>query len=111
MSPTRRPGLLERFLTRRVREGWMPGAVWWVEGPDGVPRQGACGDASLEPRREPARLDTVFDLASLTKMLATAPLLVALEQQGRLELEAPFPEGCLPPRRRRWFSHRRGMRC
>jgi len=68
----------------------MPGAVWWVEGPDGVPRHGACGHASLEPRREPARLDTVYDLASLTKMLATAPLLVALEQQGRLELEAPL---------------------
>lgn len=66
----------------------MPGAAWWVEGPGGV-RRGAVGLAAELPTRAPATERTPYDLASLTKPLATAPLLVLLEQEGILDLDAP----------------------
>lgn len=79
---------LRRFLESRVAEGWMPGAVWWVEGPRGVHR-GAVGRAVESPAPEDTTERTPYDLASLTKPLATAPLLVLLEQEGILDLDAP----------------------
>lgn len=71
----------------------MPGAAWWV-GPADRPRdpwsRGAVGNAALEPRVEPLDEATPWDLASLTKPLATALLLVLLEQEGRLDLDGPL---------------------
>jgi len=49
----------------------------------------AYGDRSVEPRVEPMTPDTVFDLASLTKVIATAPSIMLLVQQGRLWLDDP----------------------
>jgi CubicO group peptidase (beta-lactamase class C family) len=47
------------------------------------------GQAALEPAREPATEETAYDLASLTKSLATALLAVLMEQEGSLDLSAP----------------------
>lgn len=80
---------LERYLAARVKEGWMPGAVWWVEGAAGPISRGCVGSAMLQPASEPTRESTPYDLASLTKALATAPLLVLLEQEQALDLMAP----------------------
>ena len=67
----------------------MPGAAWWIEGPDGRSESGFSGHAVLEPAHEPLRIDTPFDLASLTKPLCSGLLLALLEQQGRLDAEEP----------------------
>jgi len=67
----------------------MPGAVWYVEQPGGAISHGATGFAMIEPEREPMSEETAFDLASLTKPLCTAPLLLLLEQEERLALDAP----------------------
>jgi CubicO group peptidase (beta-lactamase class C family) len=77
------------YLAGRVDDGWMPGAVWWVEGPGGPVSRGAIGNAQLEPRPEPADEQRPYDLASLTKPLLTAPLLVLAEQSGELALTDP----------------------
>jgi CubicO group peptidase (beta-lactamase class C family) len=66
----------------------MPGAVWWVEGPGGEIDRGAIGSAALEPTTVPLYEEIPFDLASLTKPLCTALLLVLLEQEGLLDLNA-----------------------
>ena len=54
--------------------------------------RGAFGDASHLPRSVAATEGTPYDLASLTKPLATALLAVLLEQEGRLDLDAPVAE-------------------
>src|SRR5262249_34143918 len=51
--------------------------------------QKAYGNRSLEPTIEPMTLDTVFDLASLTKVVATAPSVMLLVQEGKLGLDDP----------------------
>jgi CubicO group peptidase (beta-lactamase class C family) len=62
--------------------------VWRIEGSHGTESEGAVGVEDLGTSRTPARLDTVYDLASLTKPLATALLLLLLEQEQRIDLEA-----------------------
>jgi CubicO group peptidase (beta-lactamase class C family) len=66
----------------------MPGAVWWVEGPEGAVDHGAVGNAAVEPAVEPLSEETPFDLASLTKPLCTSLLLALLEQDGALDLNS-----------------------
>lgn len=67
----------------------MPGATWWVEGPAGPLSRGAVGSAVLEPQAEPVAESTPFDLASLTKPLCTAVLLLLCRQDGLLDLDEP----------------------
>jgi CubicO group peptidase (beta-lactamase class C family) len=82
-------GVIHSFLAKRIAEGRMPGAVWWVEGPDGPADHGAVGNSSVEPAKAPLAEETPFDLASLTKPLCTALILVLLEQDRSLDLSSP----------------------
>jgi CubicO group peptidase (beta-lactamase class C family) len=85
-----------RFLASRVAEGRMPGATWWIgRAHEQALRRGAVGQATVEPRRETLDVATPFDLASLTKPLVTAPLLLLLAREGRVDLEGPVG-GILP---------------
>ena len=47
------------------------------------------GDRSLEPAREKMTADTIFDIASLTKVVATAPAVMMLVEDGRIRLTDP----------------------
>ncbi len=77
---------VDAVVERAVAEGNIPGAVL-VIGHDGkVIHRRAFGSRSLEPEREPMTLDTVFDLASLTKCIATATSVMKLVEDGRLRL-------------------------
>ena len=67
----------------------LPGAVV-VVGHDGqIVFHRAYGMRSLEAVREPMTEDTVFDMASMTKVLVTAPAVMQLYEQGRLRLDDP----------------------
>ena len=81
-----------RYLQTQIDEGRMPGAVWAVAGPRGVVSRGALGLAALQPRSIEATPDTLYDLASLTKPLATAWALATLEQRGTISLDAPVSD-------------------
>ena len=89
-------GPLAAFLAGEIRRGAMPGASWWVGSARSVAASGAAGDAAVCPERTPLEADTPFDLASLTKPLATALLASILDRERRLHLDAPlgavFPE-------------------
>lgn len=50
----------------------------------------ATGLATLEPSRTPMRENTVFDLASLTKVVFTTTAILRFAEQGRLDLDAPL---------------------
>jgi CubicO group peptidase (beta-lactamase class C family) len=73
-----------RALVRRwVEEGLLPGAVLVVRGPRGERDAEAFGSA---------RMDTVFDLASLTKVIVTLPVMLSLIAGGKLSLDDPAAE-------------------
>ena len=85
-------GSIERFLAARIAGGWTPGAAWWVARGDAIVDSGTLGHATTLPAPEPLAENTLFDLASLTKPLGTATLLVLAEQDGQLDLAAPVGE-------------------
>jgi uncharacterized protein YbbC (DUF1343 family)/CubicO group peptidase (beta-lactamase class C family) len=49
----------------------------------------AFGNRALEPMREPMTVDTIFDLASLTKVVATATSIMILVERGKISLADP----------------------
>jgi CubicO group peptidase (beta-lactamase class C family) len=73
----------------------MPGAVFHLER-NGEAYEKAYGRMSYEADAAADDASTVFDAASLTKILATAPSVLLLAEAGKLDLEAPlaryFPE-------------------
>lgn len=64
----------------------MPGCVVLVGRHGKVVFLKAYGDRQIEPEREPMTTETVFDLASLTKPIATATSIMRLVEQGKLRL-------------------------
>ena len=77
---------LDAVLERAVAEGKTPGAVLLVARQGKVLYRQAHGSRSLEPERRPMEIDTIFDCASLTKVLVTAPAVMMLVEEGRLRL-------------------------
>lgn len=79
---------LERELDRALERGEMPGAVVLAGNRAGVFFRRAFGLHGVEPRR-PLRADAIFDLASVTKAVATATGLAALVEDGRVRYDDP----------------------
>ena len=52
----------------------------------------AFGARVVEPAAAPMSADTIFDLASLTKVIATTPAIMQLVQAGRLDLDRPVAD-------------------
>jgi len=93
-GPALGSGLRERDLqpiaeivTREVRLGNIPGAVVLIGHEGKVLYRRAFGYRALEPQRIPMTEDTIFDLASLTKVIATTTAVMQLVEQRRLRLE------------------------
>lgn len=76
-------------ITAAIEAGKMPGCVLIVGRHDEVLLRRAYGSRALQPSRSPMTLDTVFDLASLTKPLATATSTMILVERGKIDLKAP----------------------
>ncbi len=88
-AATLRLANVDAIIEQAIREHTIPGAVL-VVGHDGhVVYRKAYGSRALEPRREPMTLDTIFDLASLTKVIATTPAVMQLVEQGKVRLNDP----------------------
>ena len=67
----------------------LPGAVVLIGHNGRVVFDKAYGHRSLEPTVEPMTLDTIFDMASLTKCLATATAIMQLHEKGLLNFDDP----------------------
>ena len=77
---------LDDIINSSIEAKQIPGAVVLV-GHDGkVVYRKAYGSKSLEPVRQKMTEDTIFDMASLTKCLATATAIMQLEEQGKIRL-------------------------
>jgi len=84
-----RLGAVDAIIQQAILDGNIPGAVL-VVGHDGkVIYRKAYGNRALEPRHEAMTLDTVFDLASLTKVVATTPAVMQLVERGKVRLNDP----------------------
>jgi CubicO group peptidase (beta-lactamase class C family) len=83
-------GELDAAAREAVASGAVPGVVVLVGEGDRVLYRKATGSRALLPALEPETMDTIFDLASLTKVLATAPAVLLLWEQGRIDLDAPL---------------------
>ena len=89
-------------IEQAITEGKMPGCVVVVGRHDRVLFTKAYGNRAVAPERAPMTSDTVFDLASLTKPVATATSIMILVERGLVSLDAPaskyIPElARLPP--------------
>lgn len=77
---------LEEAIQSAIQDDRIPGAVLTVVHDGEVAYQTALGNRRLEPESEPMTLDTIFDCASLTKVVVTASLLMRPFEQGRFGL-------------------------
>ena len=79
----------ESILNSAVQDHLIPGAVLIVGHHGKVVYRRCYGSRSLEPVQERMTLDTVFDMASLTKPLMTATAVMQLYEQGKLSPNDP----------------------
>ncbi len=83
-------GNVDAIIQQAIAERDIPGAVL-VVGHDGkVIYRKAYGERELEPKRRPMMLDTIFDLASLTKVVATTTAVMQLVELGKVRLNDPL---------------------
>ena len=88
-------GNQERFapvdaaVKNAILQGQTPGAVVIVGHEGKVVYRKAFGSRSLDPTIEPMTVDTIFDMASLTKVMATTSSVMRLVQLGQIKLNDP----------------------
>ena len=88
ISPEKLAGI-PAVVDDAIHRGQTPGAVVLI-GHDGkVDYRAAFGHRALVPRQLPMETDTIFDLASLTKVIATTTAVMQLFEQGKIRLADP----------------------
>ncbi len=80
---------VDDLVEQAVHDGVFPGAVVLVSAGGKVRHFKAYGYAQKLPAQRPMHRGTVFDLASLTKVLATTSAVMSLTQDGRMSLDDP----------------------
>lgn len=77
---------IRRVIDEAVGAGQLPGAVCLVSHQGRIVHQSVHGSRALVPAVEPMTADTIFDAASLTKVVATTASIMKLVEQGRIRL-------------------------
>lgn len=80
---------IDRAVLDHIAARQLPGAVFHLERGSAVYQQ-AFGRYTYDAQARPVSLDTVFDAASLSKVLSTAPSVLLLAEEGKLDLGAPL---------------------
>lgn len=81
---------VDAIINEAIALKGIPGAVLVVGHNGQIVYRKAYGKRSLEPTVEPMTLDTIFDCASLTKVVATTPSVMQLLEQGKFRLNDPI---------------------
>ena len=76
---------VDQAIHDAIADGKIPGGVLWAERKGQIYHK-AYGHRSLFPKREKMTPDTIFDLASLTKVIATAPAIAKLHELQKLNV-------------------------
>ena len=77
---------MDRAIEQALENKRMPGGVLWVEHSGDIYRK-AYGKRALVPSEEKMTEDTIFDAASLTKVVATTPAVMLLVERGKIRLD------------------------
>ena len=80
---------LDSTVEQAIRDSLIPGAVLVVGQNGKILHRKAYGERALVPAHEPMTVDTIFDAASLTKVVATTSALMKLFEEGKLRLADP----------------------
>ncbi len=83
---------IDELAHQAIQEGRMPGCVIAFGRHGQIAWLKAYGQKRIEPTGEPMTVDTVFDLASITKPMATATSVMILVEQGKLRLRDKVSE-------------------
>ena len=78
---------VDRLLNEAVTDGVIPGFGLCIRTSSAVLHTAAGGSAELRPAPRAATVDTVWDVASLTKVLATTPIAMTLVSEGAFDLD------------------------
>jgi len=78
--------LLDQVVEQAIEEGRIPGAVLLIGHQGRILHRKAYGKRALVPTAEAMTVDTIFDMASLTKVVATTPSLMKLFEEGKFRL-------------------------
>src|SRR5581483_7366925 len=81
--------LVDALINEAVNTGLIPGAVVIIGQNGQIIYRKAYGSRALIPRRETMTIDTIFDAASLTKVVATTPSIMKLFEEGKIRLDDP----------------------
>jgi uncharacterized protein YbbC (DUF1343 family) len=76
-------------IDQAVHDQLIPGAVLLIGHNGEVVYRKAYGSRALIPSREPMSVDTIFDAASLTKIIATTSSMMKLVEQGKVRINDP----------------------
>src|SRR5580700_1145255 len=108
--------LLDQTVEQAIEEGRIPGAVLLVGHNGEIVHRKAYGKRALMPTAEAMTVDTIFDLASLTKVVATTSSLMKLFEEGKFRLNdrvtqylPEFQEGKSEITIRNLFTHFSGL--
>ncbi|HTO85214.1 MAG TPA: serine hydrolase, partial [Methylomirabilota bacterium] len=80
---------IAKIVDEEIAKGRLPGAVVILGVGDKVVMRRAFGDRRLKPSRQPATVDTIYDAASLTKVVATAIAIQQLTERRQIDLDKP----------------------
>ena len=80
---------MDAVINAEIAQHHLPGAVVLVARKGRVIWDKSYGSRAVEPTREPMTVDTIFDLASLTKVVATATSIMILVERGKLRIADP----------------------
>ena len=79
---------LNNLLEKAVEEGVFPGANYTIVTNDNV-YYGSVGNKALQPSVEENNIDTIYDMASLSKVVVTTTLIMKLVEDGKVRLYDP----------------------
>jgi uncharacterized protein YbbC (DUF1343 family) len=80
---------ISEIAKRAIQAGKIPGAVILIGHEGKVVYRNVLGMSALRPKRRAMTIDTIFDVASLTKVIATSTAVLQLVEMGKLNLEDP----------------------
>jgi serine-type D-Ala-D-Ala carboxypeptidase len=84
-----RLAVIDEIVEEGLRREKMPGCVVLVGCRGHIVHRRAYGLRAIEPQSEEMTVDTIFDVASLTKPVATATSVMLLIEEGKIDLDAP----------------------
>ena len=108
---------MNSILADALEQKLTPGAVLLVGRDQRTLHHRAYGKRSLVPEEDAMALDTIFDCASLTKVIATTPSVIMLVEEGKVRLDAQlvkylpgFKQGKSKITVRHLLTHTSGLR-